>query len=231
MKYALFICADPTGEATDEDPELWVETWNGRGVRIEGMPLKDPAEGKTIRVRREEVLVTDGPFAELTEFIAGYDLIDASDLDEAIEVARSHPMATAGCIEVRPVGSIDLGPGTENVPHDGDMPASRFLALFREDPDAPPYTAEPADVAAWVLEGKASGRYLGGEHLATVDAATTVRVRGGELQLTPGGYAAVPQWVSGFVFLDGDLDEVTEYLARSPMSRAGMAELREFWEL
>ncbi|MGC4243566.1 MAG: hypothetical protein QM686_15055, partial [Herbaspirillum sp.] len=109
--------------------------------------------------------------------------------------------------------------------------ASRFLALFREDPEAAAYTAEPADVAAWVLEGKASGRYLGGEHLATVDAATTVRVRGGELQLTPGGYADVPQWVSGFVFLDGDLDEVTEYLARSPMSREGMAELREFWEL
>ena len=231
MKYALFVCADPTGEATDETPDLWVETWNGRGVRIEGMPLKDPAEGKTIRVRHEEVLVTDGPFAELAEFIAGYDLIEASDLDEAIEVARSHPMATAGCIEVRPVGSIDLGPGTENVPHDGDMPASRFLALFREDPEAPTYAVEPRDVAAWVLEGKASGRYLGGEHLATIDAATTVRVRGGELQLTPGGYAAVPQWVSGFVFLDGDWGEVSDYLAVSPMVRAGMVELREFWEL
>lgn len=231
MKYALFICADPTGEPTDEHPEAWVETWNGRGVRIEGMPLKDPADGKTIRVRREEVLVTDGPFAELAEFIAGYDLIEASDLDEAIEVARSHPMATAGCIEVRPVSSVDLGPGTENVPHDGDVPASRFLALFRQDPSAPAYAVEPDAVVAWVLDGKASGRYLGGEQLTTVENATTVRVRSGELQLTPGGYADVPEWVSGFAFLDGNRDEAAEYLARAPMSRSGMAELREFWEL
>ena len=229
MRYVLFVCVDPTGEPTDESPRAWVETWNGRGVRIEGMPLKPPAQGKTIRVRGGEVLVTDGPFAELAEWIAGYDLIDASDLDEAIEVARSHPMATAGLIEIRPVDDADLGPGTESVPHDGDAPTSRFLGLFWEDPSAPPSAAAPETVAAWVIDGKASGRYLGGERLRPVEDATTVRVRGGELQLTPSGHTGVPAWVSGLVFLDGEWDEVTEYLARSPLARSSVAELREFW--
>ena len=152
MRYVLFVCVDPTGEPTDESPRAWVETWNGRGVRIEGMPLRPPAQGKTIRVRGGEVLVTDGPFAELAEWIAGYDLIDASDLDEAIEVARSHPMSTAGLIEIHPVDDVDLGPGTESVPHDGDAPTSRFLGLFWEDPSAPPCAAAPETVAAWVID-------------------------------------------------------------------------------
>lgn len=229
MRYVLFVCVDPTGEPTDESPHAWVETWNGRGVRIEEMPLTPPSQGKTIRVRGGEVLVTDGPFAELAEWIAGYDLIDAADLDEAIEVARSHPMATAGLIEIRPVDGIDLGPGTENVPHDGDAPTSRFLGMFWEDPSAPPFAATPETVTAWMVDGKASGRYLGGQHLRPVEDATTVRVRGGELQLTPRGLARAPEWVSGLVFLDGDWDEATEYLARSPLARSSVVELREFW--
>lgn len=229
MRYVLFINVDPTGESTEETPDSWVETWNGRGVRIEGMPLRPPAQGRTIRARDDEVLVTDGPYAELAEWIAGYDLIEASDLDEAIDVARSHPMATAGCVEIRPVAALDLGPGTENVPHDGDVPASRFLGLFRQDPSATSAAVDPGTVAAWVRDGKASGRYLGGEHLAPVEDATTVRVRGGELRLTPGGHVEEQEWVTGLVFLDGDRDEVTAYLANSPMSRTGIAELREFW--
>jgi hypothetical protein len=54
-------------------------------------------------VREEEVLLSDGPFAETKEWIAGYDLIECEDLDEAIEVASRHPVARFGSIEVRPL--------------------------------------------------------------------------------------------------------------------------------
>jgi len=50
-----------------------------------------------------EVLVTDGPFTESKEWIAGYDMLEAADLDEAIEIASKHPMARFGRIELRPV--------------------------------------------------------------------------------------------------------------------------------
>ncbi|RKE23470.1 YciI family protein [Streptomyces sp. TLI_171] len=229
MRYVLFIAADPTGEATEEDPQAWVEKWNGRGVRLEGMPLKPVAETRTIRVRGEQVLVTDGPFAETTEWIAGYDLLEAADLDEAIEVAASHPMASAGRIEIRPVDPLDLGPGTDSVPHDGDAPAARYLGIFRTDPTAQPADPDPAAVAAWVRDGLARGRYLGGEHLRPVHDATLVRRRNGEVLITDEAYTDVPQWVTGLVFVDGERQEVIDYLARSPMARAGIAELREFW--
>jgi hypothetical protein len=56
-----------------------------------------------VRVRDEEVLLSDGPFAESKEQMGGYNLIECADLDEAIEVASGHPVARYGSIEVRPL--------------------------------------------------------------------------------------------------------------------------------
>ena len=55
-----------------------------------------------MRARDAQVLVTDGPFAETKEQIAGFDILDCNDLDEAIEIAREHPMARYGILEIRP---------------------------------------------------------------------------------------------------------------------------------
>jgi hypothetical protein len=56
-----------------------------------------------VRVRDDELLVSDGPFAETKEQVGGYDLIECAGLDQAIEVASRHPTARLGTIEVRPV--------------------------------------------------------------------------------------------------------------------------------
>jgi hypothetical protein len=56
-----------------------------------------------VRVREDEVLLTDGPFAETKDQIGGFTMIECADLDEAIEVASMHPVAKLGMIEVRPV--------------------------------------------------------------------------------------------------------------------------------
>lgn len=229
MKYMMFVAVDPAGEPTDESPDAWAEHWTARGVRIEGMPLRPVAEAKTIRARGDRVLVADGPFAERAEWIAGFDLLEVADLDEAIAVARSHPMAVAGRIELRPLEPLELGAGTENPPHRGDAPVSRFLAFFRADPSAPAYTPEPAAVAEWVRDGIASGRYAGGEHLRPIADATLVRVRDGELHVSDGGYADVLEWVAGVAFIDGEWSQAVDYVGRSPMARSGVAELREFW--
>jgi hypothetical protein len=75
---------------------------DGRGVRLQGDRLRPVSDATTVRVRDDEVLMTDGPFAETKEQIAGYDILECADLDEAIEVAARHPMARYGAIEVRP---------------------------------------------------------------------------------------------------------------------------------
>jgi hypothetical protein len=70
--------------------------------------LQHVAAAKTVRIRNREMLITDGPFAETKEQLLGFILIDATDLNDAVEVAAKIPMASAGSIEVRPV--LDLEP-------------------------------------------------------------------------------------------------------------------------
>jgi hypothetical protein len=104
MRYMLLICADESVEVTPEEStaEPWVEEMHRRGVRRDGSRLRPVSDATTVRLRDGEVVLTDGPFAETKEQIAGFDVIDCEDLDEAIEVASKHPVARWGTIEVRP---------------------------------------------------------------------------------------------------------------------------------
>ena len=70
--------------------------WTRRGVRLQGDRLRPASDATTVRVRDGEVLIVDGPFAETKEQIAGFDILECADLDEAIEVAAKHPVARFG---------------------------------------------------------------------------------------------------------------------------------------
>ena len=118
MKYMLIHCIDESAERSG-DPERRVpaapsiESWlfemEGRGVLLHGDRLRNVSDATTVQVRSQELLVSDGPFAETKEQIAGYDVIDCADLDEAIEVASKHPTAWYGTIEVRPIAGNHCG--------------------------------------------------------------------------------------------------------------------------
>jgi hypothetical protein len=107
MRYMLLICATD-GEDTGSDDgtgmtiEEWVQEYDRRGIRLHGDRFAEPSDATTVRVRGGDVLLSDGPFADTKERIAGYDLLECADLDEAVEVASKHPMARVGMVEVRP---------------------------------------------------------------------------------------------------------------------------------
>lgn len=104
MRYVLFICTDPEAPAydpADDDIDDWVAEVERRGIGRGGNRLRTPDAAKTVRKRNGEVIVTDGPFAETKEWIAGYDLLECETLDEALEMASRHPMARMGRVEVR----------------------------------------------------------------------------------------------------------------------------------
>jgi hypothetical protein len=106
MKYMMFVCTDPepdTDPAPEPDIEAWVSENDTAGRRLEGMKLAPTSAATTVRVRDGRLLTSDGPFAETKELIVGFDLLECADLDEAIEVARAHPMARTGRLEIRPV--------------------------------------------------------------------------------------------------------------------------------
>jgi hypothetical protein len=109
MKYVMFVCVGHAVELSAEeaskmgpDTEAWVAEMDGRGIRVQGQRLADVSDATTVSVRGGEIVVSDGPFAETKEFIAGFDILECGDLDEAIEVASKHPVARIGTLEVRP---------------------------------------------------------------------------------------------------------------------------------
>src|SRR5689334_10833134 len=108
MKYLLLINADPAQWADDMHPEYMAFTQDivDSGEFVAGDPLEGPEAATTVRVRTGDVSVTDGPFAETKEHIAGYYVVDVKDLDRAIELAARIPDARTGGIEVRPL--LDL---------------------------------------------------------------------------------------------------------------------------
>lgn len=81
------------------------------GKYVSANPLHPVATATSVRVREGKRLVTDGPFAETHEQLGGYFLIDAGNLDEAIEIAGRIPGARLGTVEIRPVLEIGGLPG------------------------------------------------------------------------------------------------------------------------
>ncbi len=110
MQYFMFVATDPEAEPYDpaqDDIESWIRMVTERGVHLRGDRLRPVEDATLVRMRGGELIVTDGPFAETREWIAGYDLLECENLDEAIEVASKHPMARFGRIELRPVWPFD----------------------------------------------------------------------------------------------------------------------------
>ncbi len=84
-------------------------TMAAAGVLVDGAPLYPARAATTLRVRAEEALLTDGPFAELKEQLGGYYLLECADLDEALRWAGTIPAARAGAVEVRPLVPVPGG--------------------------------------------------------------------------------------------------------------------------
>jgi hypothetical protein len=78
------------------------------GQYLVSAALQRVATAKTVRIRNGKRFVTDGPFAETKEQLLGFILIEASDLDDAVQAVATFPMASTGSLEVRPV--LDLEP-------------------------------------------------------------------------------------------------------------------------
>ncbi len=109
MRYMLMHYIDESLQLSPEDDaafEVALDAWDtemlNRGVLVGGGHLRPVSDATTIRVRDGEVLMSDGPFAETKEQMAGYSVLECADLDQALEVCSRHPTATIGTFELRP---------------------------------------------------------------------------------------------------------------------------------
>jgi hypothetical protein len=113
MKYMLLIYSDEKAWAEGEREQCFVESTalthelHSQGKYLGSSPLHPIATATCVRVRQGKRQVTDGPFAETREQLGGYFLIDAANLDEAIDIAGRVPAAKKGTVEVRPVVELE----------------------------------------------------------------------------------------------------------------------------
>jgi hypothetical protein len=108
MKYLclVYLEKDKWSAVPDRECAACGEGFRKSGYLISAEPLHPVETATTVRVRNGRVSVTDGPFAETKEQLAGFYLIEARDLNEAIQVASRIPPAREGSVEVRPVREL-----------------------------------------------------------------------------------------------------------------------------
>jgi hypothetical protein len=109
LKYMLLIYGREDAWTEDEREQCYHDSTklthelNEKGKFIAASPLHSVTTATSIQIREGKRIVTDGPFAETREQLGGYFMIDARDLDEAIEIASQIPGAKKGTVEIRPV--------------------------------------------------------------------------------------------------------------------------------
>jgi hypothetical protein len=117
MRYALLIYANeqewadqPEEQSQAQFQEYMAFTKDivDRGIHKGGEALQTTSTATTVRVRDGQTLTTDGPFAETKEQLGGFYIVEAGDLDEAIELAARIPDARRGSVEIRPVMEIEM---------------------------------------------------------------------------------------------------------------------------
>ncbi|HWG81682.1 MAG TPA: YciI family protein [Gaiellales bacterium] len=110
VRFILFTYRDPDVQLNPEQRATvpaavaaWCDEMDARGVRVAGHVLSPVSDARTICVREGELSVDGGPANEQTLHIAGFNILECGDVDEAVEVASKNPGASFGILELRPI--------------------------------------------------------------------------------------------------------------------------------
>lgn len=115
MKYIVLIYNDPKllgampkeeFNSTMRDCLSHADEMVRKGSLLESQMLEDPSTARSVRIRGGKRMVTDGPFIETKEFLGGFNIIEADNMEEAEKLADNFPWASVGCVEIRPIRDI-----------------------------------------------------------------------------------------------------------------------------
>ena len=197
---------------------------------VAGEALEPAATAHTVRRSPDGPTITAGPYAEVTEVLGGFYVLEAASLDDAIELARQIPPVHTGAIEIRPmVQWIDATP-------DAVAEGSRRWLCTIHGPET---AADDPNDPAWADAAEAHHRFgetassalLAGGALHPTASATTVRLRDGELLVSDGPFAEATEVVGGLYLLAGDESSVMALAAQIPTNDGGAVEVRPIMEL
>ncbi len=210
-----------------------------QGAFIAASPLHPVATAASVRVRHGSPLVTVGPFAETTEQLGGFFLIEVPNLDDAINVAARLPAAHKGTIEIRPVHRLDGLPSARfTAPLPDPAQQTRYMLLCYDDEKAwqeqgpAALMAAQADAGALTQLLAARGQYVAASPLHPVSTATSVRIRHGRRLITDGPFAETLECLGGYYLIDArDLNEAISMAALHPGAAIGTVEVRGLVDL
>ena len=239
MKYVIFIGSDglPVPEALavmQRELPAWIEEMDARGVRLLGRELDLPQTAVTVRVRGDETLVTDGPFAETKEFVAGFDIFECANLDEAIEAAAKSPVSRYHPMEIRPFAEgLRLGEAASTFAREDDSAGIPYLlTMWMGGTPAAPLDDEAVmqEGERWRQDLEARGLQVLGNALEGPDTASTIRVRDGQTLISDGPFIETKEFIAGInVVRCADRQQAIELAAAHPIARYHAIEVRPFY--
>lgn len=246
MKYMLLIYGAEDLWTEDERTECMLDSMKicdeleAQGKWVASSPLHSVMTATCVRIRNGQRQVTDGPFAETTEQLGGYYIIDVDQRDEAIEIASKLPPAKKGMVEIRPLLPLPepLSFPERDLIHqpetDTEKPKDYILLMYAEEGAWPPEEhalalAESVEVCHQ-LHG--NGQFISAAPLKPPETATCVRVRNGNLTVVDGPFIETKEQLGGYFLIRvANLDDAIAIAAKIPGSRRGTAEIRPLFPL
>lgn len=236
MHYLVLLYGDETNATQPGTPEFEAEMagYIAFGELAEsairgGAALHLTERARTIRHADGKVTITDGPFAETTEALGGYYVLEADNLDDVIDMVRHIPATADGASEIRPLVMVQSSITDASDFKDAWLATMHGTETPADLPDTPEWEAGAAAHGAFV--DAVGDAVLEGGAVQPAAAATTVRVRDGEVSVTDGPFSELIEVVGGYYVLRGSADEVLELATRIPVSEGGAVELRPVMDL
>jgi len=238
MTYMLVVCNDGL-QASDVEEALVGDTIGDHiaaleGISIYGHPLQPPVTAKTVRVEDGLTLVSDGPFAETKEHIAGFDLLDCDSREQALALAATHPLAWFNKLEVRPLAEqVEWTPEIrERLEQGPEAGRERYMLLICSDGIATDAKTEvmQREMPRWVDQVTGSGARVVGCVLEAPEAGVTVRVRGPHTLTSNEPFVVgSDEFLAGFNIIDCcGIEEAIAIAAAHPVAKFHAIEVRPF---
>lgn len=245
MQYMLLMYVDENGLTDSDRKDCMMESLRvcdeliAQGKFIATSPLQSVKTASTVRLRNGWPLITDGPFAETTEQLGGYFLLELADLDEAIAVACRLPPTYIGAAEIRPVLALEgLPPRRSLTAGEVAKQGTPYMLLCYDSEESwraeGPTAQQEAMGEAAALARKVSekGQYLHATPLHPAATATCVRVRDGKRVITDGPFVETHEVLGGFYLVLADTREAAlEIAAKHPGLRHGSVEVRPLFDM
>lgn len=244
MKYMFLIYSAESDWTEDSRQACMVESMGicdelaEKGKFIAASPLEDVSSAISVRVRNGQTQITAGPFAETTEQLGGFYILELDNLDEAIEVAGRLPPAKKGTVEIRPILKLDeLPPEKFALVHDHDDSLKPFLFLCYDDQEfwnsvgSEVHDEAMMEAIRLTKDLDALGHYISASPLHSVSTATSVRFRNGQRFVTDGPFAETREVLGGYyLILAHHQQEAALVAAKHSGAQVGTVEVRPLFD-